>query len=76
MLLSKKIGSNITKWRRERDLSQEELAYKCNVSQAWINKIELGKSNASIKFLYILAKNLDCDVFDLIPSLKEVRDYV
>lgn len=76
MLLSKKIGSNITKWRRERDLSQEELAYRCNVSQAWINKIELGKSNISISFLYILAKNLDCDVFDLIPSLKEVSDYV
>lgn len=72
MLLGEKIGSNVARWRRERDLSQEDLAYKCNVSQAWINKIELGKSNPSISFLYVLANSLDCDVFDLIPSLKEV----
>ncbi|GAN69851.1 helix-turn-helix domain-containing protein [Acetobacter orleanensis] len=76
MLLGNKIGRKIVRIRRERDLSQEDLAHRCNVSQAWINKIEVGKSIPSIKFLYVLSKNLNCDVFDLIPTIEEVKNYV
>lgn len=54
--------------RRDKGLSQEELAHICGSSQAWINKIELGKSKISIEFLYKISSALDCDIFNLIPK--------
>lgn len=54
--------------RRDKGLSQEELAHICGASQAWINKIELGKSKISIEFLYKISSALECNVFNLIPN--------
>lgn len=59
------------KARRDRGLSQEDLAFRCSVSQAWINKIELGKSKISIEFLYRVSSSLNCNVFILLPSDRE-----
>lgn len=65
-----KIGSLIMKARRDRGLSQEDLAFSCGVSQAWINKVELGKSKISIEFLYRVSNSLNCDVSIFLPSEK------
>lgn len=54
--------------RREKNLSQEALAGKLTVSQAWINKIESGKKKVNLETLNNLAKALNCRIYDLLPE--------
>ncbi len=45
------ISKTVRDYREEHDLTQEELAFKLNISQPMIGKIESGKYNATVKFL-------------------------
>ena len=62
------IGKCIVGRRKERHLSQEQLAEMADISQTHISKIELGKDNPSLDLLERIANALDCDLFiDLVP---------
>ena len=64
----KKLGDNIRKLRLERNMSQTDLAFKCNdIDYSQINRIELGKVNFSVSFLSLLSNALGVDTKDLIP---------
>jgi len=54
--------------RREKNLTQEELAGRLNFSQAWLSKIESGKKNVNLETLNNLAKALNCRIYDLLPE--------
>jgi transcriptional regulator with XRE-family HTH domain len=57
----------VRKYRKEKGLSQMDLAYACNdTDYSQINRIELGKVNFSVSFLTMLATKLDVDVKDLL----------
>ena len=62
-----KIGKNIRKYRKEKGLTQMELAFVCNdIDYSQINRIELGKVNFSVSFLIIISESLGVSPEDLI----------
>lgn len=60
----KKVGQKIRELRMQRNLSQEYLAEKCNLSSAYISYVEQGKKRISLKSIIIIADffNVTVDV--------------
>ena len=52
-------GQNLKKIRSEKNLSQEELAYKAGLTLSQIGRIERGVINTSIRTVYIISKALE-----------------
>lgn len=52
--------------RIEKGLSQEQLAYECNLELSQINRIELGKINTSISHLSLIAEALKVSIIELV----------
>ncbi|MDQ3842880.1 MAG: helix-turn-helix domain-containing protein [Bacteroidota bacterium] len=50
--LLQKIGAKIREARQKRDVSQESLANDCGIDYSQVNRMELGKVNFSISYLY------------------------
>ncbi len=62
-----KIGKNISKFRKDKNLSQNELAEKLNISREHLAKIETAKRRISLKLLFQLVEVLNItekDIFD------------
>lgn len=55
--------------RKERGLSQEELAKKCGVSRQTVNAIENNKYDPTLALAFSLAKELRTTVDELFISL-------
>ncbi|MEI6043745.1 MAG: helix-turn-helix transcriptional regulator [Chloroflexota bacterium] len=53
-------------WRSRRKLNIQELADRCGINRATINRIEHGKVKPSAKTLGLLAEALNIDVTELI----------
>ena len=53
------VGDNIRKIRISQDISQNQLAYETGLSREFINKVESGKNNISIKKLALIAEALN-----------------
>jgi transcriptional regulator with XRE-family HTH domain len=58
----KKFGANLQKIRKEKNISQEELANELGFSQSYITKVETGTVNLSISHVVALAKRLKIPV--------------
>jgi transcriptional regulator with XRE-family HTH domain len=65
----KNLGLRIRKYRIERNLSQEDLAFKCDYDISQINRMELGKVNAGILSYQRVAEALEINLCDLIEKL-------
>lgn len=63
------LGLRIRKLRKEKGLSQSELANMINKDQQSIQRLEKGKINPSIIYLIEIAMGLDSNVSDLINGL-------
>ena len=72
-----KLGAKIRKIRMENQLSQEELAEKCNISTSFLGHIERGTRKMSLETLLAVAAALgtgtDQLLFDQLPPT-ESRD--
>jgi transcriptional regulator with XRE-family HTH domain len=67
--LLREIGERIRDYRIKRNLSQMDLAFKCNdIDYSQINRIELGKVNFSVSYLSLIASALDVTPQDLLPK--------
>jgi len=63
------IGKMIASRRRERNISQEKLSERAEISQGYISSIERGKEKPSLELLEKIAQALDCQLYiDLIPN--------
>ena len=62
----KLIGERIRKSRMKNEISQETLANECEIDYSQLNRMELGKVNFSISYLYRIAKALNVDPKDLL----------
>jgi len=67
------VGMNIRRLREERNLTQEELALRCDLTQGYINFLENGKRGYSQKSLSRIAKAFDIDVSRLFESKESER---
>lgn len=61
-----RIGLNVQRLRRAKDLSQEELSARANVHQTYLSGVERGVRNPSVMVLERIAKALSADVEDLV----------
>jgi len=66
----KQIGANIRKYRRTKKISQENLANECGIDYSQLNRMELGKVNFSISYLFRIAEALEVSPNDLIDFKK------
>ena len=72
MKLQQIIGNNIKAFRRQRRLTQEELARKAKSHKAYIGFIERGERNISVQTLDLIAGALEVDPYVLlIPQAKQ-----
>ncbi|WP_449540445.1 helix-turn-helix domain-containing protein [Ferdinandcohnia sp. Marseille-Q9671] len=62
-MLYKLVGQRIQKFRKERKLSQQELANRVNVTKNHIGNIERGNTSVSLEVLERI-----CQVLDVLPE--------
>lgn len=65
-----RIGLNVQRLRRGKELSQEELAARADVHQTYLSGVERGKRNASIMVLDRIAKALSVDISEFFKKLR------
>lgn len=68
----KLIGNRIAQARKNKNLSQEQLAELCNIAPCTISRIETGRNSAPVKTLLNIAANLNIGLdylfYDLLPK--------
>ena len=65
MSIQSRVSRNIQRIRREKDLSQEEVAHRANIHQTYLSGVETGKRNPSILVVERIAKALGVDVSEI-----------
>jgi transcriptional regulator with XRE-family HTH domain len=62
----KLIGEKIREIRVSKQISQEALANTCDIDYSQINRMELGKVNFGVSYLFRIADALEVDPKDLL----------
>lgn len=65
-----KIGQRIVELREERNLKQIDLAFKVNIEDSALRRIESGRTNPTIKSLLRIAKVLGVELYELFQFSK------
>jgi transcriptional regulator with XRE-family HTH domain len=60
-----KVGKRIQEIRIEKNLSQQDLAAKCNFEKSNMSRLEAGRANATLSTLEIVSIALEVDVIEL-----------
>ena len=64
--ITKKLGERIRAIRKEKNLTQEELAYRAKLDYSYVNQIENGKRNPSMEAVARIAHALRVKVTELL----------
>ena len=73
--LPKVIGERIRNFRKEKGLSQEELADIANLHATYIGQLERGEKNATLESIEKVANALEISLEDLFRSIHPNPDY-
>lgn len=65
-----RVRRNLIRFRKQRGLTQEKLAYESEVSKGYLNEVERGIKGIGLDTLEKLAETLEVDIVEL---LKEPR---
>ncbi len=60
--------------RKQRQLSQEELAHEAGVERNYISLLELGRNSASVKTVFKLAPILGVTVSELFRQVEVIQE--
>jgi transcriptional regulator with XRE-family HTH domain len=71
MDVRKQVGLGVQRFRREKGLSQEELAHRAQIHQTYLSGVEGGKRNPSILVLDRIAIALGVDIEELFKERKK-----
>ncbi|MBJ8440235.1 helix-turn-helix domain-containing protein [Acinetobacter junii] len=66
--LTVQFGQLVRKYRKERNMSQEQLALLCNMDRSYLGRIERGEVNPTLEKIYELAENLEIQPEHLLPD--------
>ncbi len=66
MDVRERVGLNLQRLRRERELSQEELSHRAKIHQTYLSGVERGRRNPSLLVLDRIAEALGIDVSELL----------
>lgn len=61
----KAVGKRIKSLRKERDMSQLDLASLCDLEKTSISRIENGRANITLKTAILLSKSLEIELKEL-----------
>ncbi len=61
----KALGKKVQKLRKEREISQEELAHELGISRVYMGFIEQGRESPSLKLLMKISRKFNVKVEDL-----------
>lgn len=64
--INERLGKRIRSLRRAKKMTQEDLAYESKIDYSYLNEIEAGKRNPSIKRISAIAKALKVSPKDLL----------
>ncbi len=59
------LGKKIRSLRRAKKMTQEDLAYQAKIDYSYLNEIEMGKRNPTIKRITTIARVLKVPLSDL-----------
>ena len=62
------IGLNVSRLRKERKLTQEDLCGIAQIDRSYLSELENGKMNVTIKSLVTIAHALECELTDIISN--------
>ena len=62
------LGGNVRRLRRERNFSQEELAFQAEIDRTYVSQIERGVINPSLLVLWRVARVLGVEVLVLLKA--------
>lgn len=65
----KQIGANVRKFRKEREMTQEELAEKANLHPVYISQVERADRAVTIDTLLKITKALGVKLRDVVDDL-------
>ena len=65
--LALSIGSKIRETRKNKSISQEQLALLTTIDRSYLGRIERGEVNLTVEKLYEIANVLNIDVRKLMP---------
>ncbi|QOF75462.1 helix-turn-helix transcriptional regulator (plasmid) [Aminobacter sp. SR38] len=63
-----RLGLNVRRLRKERELSQERLSVLSGFSRAYVSSVETGRRNATLDTLEVLARTLGVEEWELIAE--------
>ncbi|WP_211300904.1 helix-turn-helix domain-containing protein [Spirosoma oryzae] len=58
-------GNRLRNLRKQRGLTQSELAFLCGFGQNQITNIERGETNTSLSIIFLIARRMDIPLRDL-----------
>jgi transcriptional regulator with XRE-family HTH domain len=60
-----KVGKRIQQIRLEKNISQQDLAARCNFEKSNMSRLEAGRANATLSTLELVSKALEVEVVEL-----------
>jgi transcriptional regulator with XRE-family HTH domain len=63
-------GAAVRRARKERGVSQEDLALKCDIDRSYMGSIERGEQNSGLLHIAKIAKALDIKLAELMTKAK------
>ncbi len=60
-----KFGETVAKLRRQKGLSQEELAFRCGIHRTYIGAVERGEKSPTLNTIKKIAVGLEVEVIEL-----------
>lgn len=63
------VGANFARLRREKGLTQEEVAERSNLSQQYLSGLERGQRNPTVVTLYELSQALGVGLLELLAPV-------
>ncbi|MFA5770775.1 MAG: helix-turn-helix transcriptional regulator [Patescibacteria group bacterium] len=64
-----RLGKEISRMRKEKDLSQDDLVVVCNMDRSYLAEIEEGKVNPSLKVICKIAKGLNIKLYEFFINI-------
>ena len=65
--LTIQFGQLVRKYRKEKNMSQEQLALLCNIDLSYLVRIERGEVNPTLEKIYELSNALQIKASELMP---------
>ena len=73
MDIRRQVGANVQRYRREAQLSQEDLAFDCKLHRTYISGVERGVRNPTVVVLAKIAKALKVPPAALLEAAEKRR---